>query len=93
MLSSESEGKPVEEEKNHEYSEGLLRIVEKFRQRIIAGTSDPDHFLSISEIERLWSELRGDTSLLYSDMLSDLLSATEASKLIRQKKQNTLKKE
>lgn len=77
----------MEEEKDiREYSDELLRIVEEFRQRIIAGTSDPEHFLSISEIEKLWSELRGSTSLLYSDMLTDLLSETDETELIRKKK-------
>jgi hypothetical protein len=76
-----------------EYSDELLRIVEVFRQRIVEGTSDPDHFLTISEIERLWSELRGDTSLLYSDMLSDLLSNADETELIRKKKQNIELKE
>ena len=71
-----------------EYSEELLRIVDGFRQRIINGTSDPEHFLTISEIEHLWSELRGDTSLLYSDMLSDLLSGADETELIRKKKRN-----
>ena len=75
-----------------EYGEELLRIVEEFRQRIISGTSDLDHFLTISEIEQLWSELRGDTTLIYSDMLSDLLSNVDESDLIRKKKQNTGKK-
>jgi len=82
----------MEEKDVREYSEELLRIVEEFRQRIIAGTSNPDNFLTISEIERLWSELRGDTSILYSDMLSDLLTNVEESELIRKKKQNTGKK-
>jgi hypothetical protein len=75
-----------------EYSEELLRVVEKFRQQIIEGTSDAEHFITISEIERLWSELRGNTSLLYSDMLSDLLSDVDESELIRKKKQNTGKR-
>lgn len=84
----------MEEEKGvREYSEELLRIVEDFRQRIVSGTSDPEHFLTISEIERLWSELRGDTSLIYSDMLSALLSDVEESELIRKKKRNIVKKE
>jgi hypothetical protein len=74
-----------------EYSDELLRIVEEFRQRILEGTSDPEHFLTISDIERLWSELRGNTSLLYSDMLSDLLSDVDESELIRKKKRNTRK--
>jgi len=76
-----------------EYGDELLRIVEEFRQRIIEGTSDAENFLTISEIERLWSNLRGDTSLLYSDMLSDLLSDVDESALIRKKKRNTGKKE
>ena len=75
-----------------EYGEELLRRVDEFRQRIVEGTTDPDHFLTISEIERLWSDLRGDTSLLYSDMLSDLLSNVDESVLIRKKKRNIEKK-
>ena len=76
----------MEEKDVREYSEELLRIVEEFRERIIVGTSSPDNFLTISEIERLWSELRGDTSLLYSDMLSDLLNDVDETELIRKKK-------
>jgi hypothetical protein len=76
-----------------EYSEELLQMVEVFRQRIITGTSDPDNFLTISDIERLWTELRGDTSLLYSDMLSDLLANVDETKIIRKKKLNIGKKE
>jgi hypothetical protein len=82
-----------EERDRREYSEELLKIVDEFRQRIIAGTSDPEHFLTITEIEHLWSDLRGDTSLLYSDMLSDLLSNADETTLIRKKKQNTGEKE
>ena len=83
----------MEEKGAREYGEELLQKIELFRQRIIAGTSSPDSFLTISDIERLWSELRGDTSLLYSDMLSDLLSDVDESELIRKKKRNTEKKE
>ena len=75
-----------------EYGEELLRKVDEFRQRIVEGTTDPEHFLTISEIERLWSELRGDTCLLYSDMLSDLLSNADEAALIRKKKRNIVKK-
>jgi len=94
MLDTESEGNTMRNEKDaREYGDELLRIVEEFRQRIIEGTSDAENFLTISEIERLWSNLRGDTSLLYSDMLSDLLSDVDESALIRKKKRNTGKKE
>jgi hypothetical protein len=80
---------------NHirEYDAELIRIVEEFRQRVKAGTSDPENFLTISEIERMWSELRGETSLLYSDMLSEILANIDESKIIRKKKQSTEKRE
>ena len=76
-----------------EYSDELIRIVDEFRQRIISGTSDPENFLTISDIESLWSELRGNTSLLYSDMLSELLAGIDESEIIRKKKRNIGKKE
>jgi hypothetical protein len=89
LLIIESEGYSMGiDEDVREYSDELLRIVEEFRQRIIEGTSDPDHFMTISDIERLWSELRGNTSLLYSDMLSDLLAEVDETELIRKKKLN-----
>lgn len=83
----------MDEKPPQEYRDELLRIVDEFRQRIIEGTKDPENFLTISEIERLWSELRNDTSILYSDMLSELLSNADESELIRKKKQNTEQKE
>jgi hypothetical protein len=82
----------MEEKNAREYSEELLQMLEVFRQRIAAGTSDPDNFLTISDIEKLWSELRGDTSLLYSDMLSDIIAGVDESELIRKKKENIEKK-
>ena len=76
-----------------EYGEELLKIVDEFRAKIKAGTKDPDNFLTISDIEYLWSELRGTTSILYSDMLTDLLGDIDESDLIRKKKLNFEKKE
>jgi len=82
----------MEEKNAREYGEELLQMLEVFKQRIVDGTSDPDNFLTISDIERLWSGLRGDTSLLYSDMLSDIISDIDESELIRKKKENIEKK-
>jgi hypothetical protein len=76
-----------------EYGEELLKIVDEFHAKIKAGTKEPDNFLTISDIEHLWSELRGDTSILYSDMLSDLLTEVDETDLIRKKKLNFEKKE
>ena len=75
------------------YSDELLKLLDDFRQRIINGTCDIDDFLSITDIENLWTKLRGDTSLLYSDMLSEVLSSVDESELIRKKKPNTEPKE
>jgi len=75
-----------------EYGEELLKIVDEFRAKIKAGTKDPDNFLTITDIESLWSELRGNTSILYSDLLSDLLSEVDETELIRKKKLNIEKK-
>ena len=82
-----------EREAAREYGEELLKIVDEFRARIKAGTKDPDNFLTISDIEYLWCELRGNTSILYSDMLSDLLAEVDETDLIRKKKPNIEKKE
>ena len=49
--------------------------------------------MTISQIEQLWGELKGDTSLLYSDMLQDILSHANEAALIRKKKPNIGKKE
>jgi len=83
----------VEEKDAREYSDELLKLIEDFRSKIIAGTKDPDNFLTISDIEYLWSELRGNTSLLYSDMLSDILAGVDETDLIRKKKLNSEKEE
>ena len=83
----------MDEKSSRDYNEELQRIISEFRKRILAGTSDPDNFLTITEIERLWSELKGDTDLLYTDMLSELLSNMNESELIRKKKLKTEQKE
>ena len=83
----------MEEKDVCNFSEEVLRIMDEFRQKIISGTKDPDNFLTISDIERLWSELRGDTSLLYSDMLASLLAEIDEAEVIRKKKLNTRAKE
>jgi hypothetical protein len=71
------------------YAEQLTHLVDEFREKIRAGTRNAEDFLTISEIERLWSELRGNTSIIYSDMLQELLSSADESDLIRKKKTNT----
>ena len=68
------------------YNDELLKLLDDFRQKIVDGTCSTDDFISITDIENLWTKLRGDTSLLYSDVLSEILSNVDESELIRKKK-------
>jgi hypothetical protein len=70
----------------------LERLLRDFKEKFEAGTSDAENFLTMHEIERMWSELRGNTDYIYSDMLSELMSDVDESDLIRKKKESTKKK-
>ena len=64
----------------------LSRLVKEFEEKIQNGTEDPDRFLTIHEIEELWSRLIGDTNVLYSDMLQTIIRNIDEKELIRRKK-------
>ena len=64
----------------------LTRIVREFEEKIQNGTEDPDRFLTIYEIEELWSKLIGDTNVLYSDMLQSIIRNINEKELIHRKK-------
>ena len=77
-------------ERNYEiFKERLIQLIDDFRDKIKNGTSDPDNFMNISEIEHLWSELRGNTGNLYSDMLEEALEEINEDEIISKKKRNT----
>ena len=67
------------------HKQHLLHLVDTFREKIRDGTSDPDRFITISEVERFWSRLRGDTDALYSDMLREMMSEIDESEILRKK--------
>lgn len=71
----------------------LTRIVKEFEEKIQKGTEDPDRFLTLSEIEDLWGKLIGDTNIIYSDMLHNLIQNIDEKDLIREKKENSRPKE
>lgn len=79
----------MEENSKSEQIDELIQMVEEFRQKIKAGTKDPENFLTITDIERLWSELRKATNNIYAKMLTEVLSEIDETELIRKKKQNT----
>ena len=66
--------------------EEYSRIVKEFEEKIQNGTEDPDRFLTIYEIEELWSRLIGETNVLYSDMLQTIIRNIDEKELIRRNK-------
>lgn len=70
----------------------IERLIEEFKEKFKAGTSDVDNFITIHEIERLWGELQVNTQNVYSGMIRELMSSVDESDLIRKKKENTHKK-
>jgi hypothetical protein len=48
----------------------LTRMIHEFKEKISTGTDDPEHFMTLNEMERLWSELRNGSDKIYSDMFS-----------------------
>jgi hypothetical protein len=69
------------------------QLIQEFKEKFVAGTSDADNFISISQIELLWSELQNSTNNIYSDMIRKMMSKVNESDLIRKKKDITASKE
>jgi DNA-binding HxlR family transcriptional regulator len=73
--------------------EEIEELIKEFKEKFKTGTIDPEKFITIHEIERIWGELRSATNNIYTEMLSELLSSVEETELIRKKKENTEKEE
>ncbi|MDR1044799.1 MAG: hypothetical protein LBP33_06740 [Candidatus Adiutrix sp.] len=71
----------------------IEQLIQEFKDKFVAGTSDADNFISISQIELLWSELQNSTNNIYSDMIRKMMSEVNESDLIRKKKDITASKE
>jgi len=71
----------------------IERLVNEFQEKFQAGISQAESFITMTEIERMWSELRSKTDNIYSDMLCEMLSSVDERELIREKKQNISGKE
>ena len=67
----------------------IERLIQDFKEKFKAGTSDAEHFISITEIELLWGELQDKTNNIYSDMIRKLMSEVDERELIRKKKEST----
>lgn len=74
------------------YEDAIIQIKEniaEFRQKHDARTSDPNNFITLSEIEEMWRVLNNSTSKTYSDMISTYLSEIDEKMVIHSKKDNT----
>jgi hypothetical protein len=83
----------LKEVPRRDYNEELSRLIDDFKERFAEGTKNSENFLTMSEIEKMWGELRHYTSEIYSDMLMEAMSNIDEGELIRKKKRNTSKKE
>lgn len=70
----------------------LERIIDDFKRRFRAGTSDAEAFMTMTEIEMLWGELQDKTNKIYSDMLIDMMCDVNETDLIRKKKESIIPK-
>ena len=67
----------------------IEKKIDEFKAMLDAGTSDPDHFITLSEIENKWAELKNATNKTYSDMVSAYLSELDERAIIKSKKVST----
>ena len=64
----------------------ITRLIKEFQGRFKERTSQTERFLTINELENLWSELRNNTEVLYSDMIRQLMSTIDEREMVRKKK-------
>ncbi len=66
--------------------------INAFRERVEKATDDPENFISMTELEREWQQLRLSTSKTYSDLVSKALSSFDNKELNSSKKANSSRK-
>ncbi len=93
-LYNEIGGDCVRENKNEDMikNDAIRRLITEFTtfyDEIKRGLQDPDDYISISELEKLWRIHERNTSEIYSNTISDLIAAADQSELIKRKKVST----
>ena len=81
-----------EEKINKAYEDAINQIekeLREFKEKLRKGTSNPDDFMTLSEIEKEWASLKDTTNKTYSDMVSAYLSEIDERDLIKSKKENS----
>jgi hypothetical protein len=67
----------------------ITRLIKEFQEVFKDKTSQTEKFLTINDLEILWSELRNNTEVLYSDMIRQFMSTIDERDMVRKKKENT----
>lgn len=70
----------------------IERLIDEFKEKFKARTSDADNFITIHEIERMWGDLQQSTLNIYSDIVRDLMVDIDEHDLICKKKESIPKK-
>lgn len=73
--------------------EKIKQILQEFEAQFNKKTADPKNFATMSDLESMWRDLRGQTNILYSDMIQRLLDQVNEKELIRKKKESSKKPE
>ncbi len=72
-----------------EASREIDHELRKFGAALKEGLTDPEHMLSIDEIEKALKAVQATTNQLYSEMTGRMLDNVEEGMLIKLKKENT----
>ncbi|MBQ3682952.1 MAG: hypothetical protein II922_07710 [Succinimonas sp.] len=71
----------------------LNEELDEFIQKIDKATEDPDNFITMTQLEQEWNRLSLKTHKIYSNMVSEALTAIDTKELISAKKENSSRKE
>lgn len=66
--------------------------IDEFISELQNGTSNPDEFITITQLEEKLALLRSSTTKTYSDIVSTYLSSLDEKELIKRKKESTVKR-
>ena len=69
------------------------RLIKQFQDDFVQKTSNTDKFLTINELENMWTDLRNNTEILYSDMIRNLIGEINERDMVRKKKESMPPKE
>lgn len=67
--------------------------IDEFIEKLNKASDDPDNFITMTQLEEEWRRLSLKTHKIYSDLVSDSISALDTKEVNRLKKDNSSRKE